>query len=596
MNSSKKIGPEVIDELIDEINDLADYNLKKNESGVNIDRIEQFFSEHQVQDYKRFLGVIESDIRLFVRLIGQKRNSIWAFILKNKHKPIDFTYKKFDLIVGNPPWVVYNSIKSTQYQNFLKKLIKDDYDLTRSAELITHMELATLFFLRCSDLYLKDKGIIAFVMPRSIFSADQHSNFRRNTFRKVELQLLRILDLEDISPLFRTLSCTVFARKDKAIERPIETISFKGNLETKNETYERAKELLNSSKKKLFLSRIGKRDFLSYKHVIFEGQSWYYEKFYQGANIVPQNFWFVDLIEENFGFDYRKPYVKTSTEVTTNAKEPWKKYIFKGNIEKDFIYSGVISSRIYPFSYTTISVVLPIIPQSTGFYVFKKENISGRYPLLFDWLEKTERIWKEERGKKNQYTLNQWINYASKLSRQNPNKKHKVVYNETGKNIVSAVIHGQKHENRIILAKGVIYYETNDKDEAYFLCSLLNSSIINQIIKPMQAKGLFKERGVEKKVLELPIPQFNHKNDLHRKLAGLGESVSARAQDKLEEILKEYEDVVLKPQYVGRIRGIIRKYLVNELEEIDEITRIVLFETKPSKNLFDFIKSQRVKE
>ncbi len=584
----QKIGPEFIDRLIDEIKDSADYYLEKKE--VDIDRIERFLSGHQIQDYEKFVDVIESDIRLFARLIKGGKNTIWRFILKNKHKPIDFTYKKFDLIVGNPPWVVYNSIENIQYQNFLKKSIKDDYGLTRSAELITNMELATLFLLRCSDLYLKDRGIIAFVMPRSIFSADQHSNFRRNIFNKVKLRLFKILDLEDVSPLFRTLSCTIFARKNESTEYPIETISFKGTLETKNEMYERAEKLLNSSEKRLFLSRIGKRDFLSYKHVVFEGESWYYEKFYRGAEILPQNFWFVDFVEERFGFDYRKPYVKTSAEVTTYAKEPWNKYIFNRNIEEEFIFTGVISSKIYPFSYTTLSVVLPIIPQSTGFHVLKKENISGRYPLLFDWLTEAERIWEEERGKKNQYSLNQWMNYANKLSRQNPNKEYKVVYNETGKNIVSAVIHSQMHENKVVLAKGVIYYETNDKNEAYFLCSLLNSPIINDIIKPMQAKGLFKERGIEKKVLELPIPQFDHNNNLHQKLAELGGYASMKAQNRLEEILKKRENMILKPQHVGIIRRIIREYLVKELEEIDEIAQIVLFETKISNNLFDFMK------
>ncbi len=584
----QKIGPEIIDGLIDEIKDLAGYCLGKEE--VDIGRIERFFLEHQIQDFGRFVDVIKSDIRLFAELIKDKKNSIWAFILKNKHKPIDFTYKKFDLIVGNPPWVVYNSIESIQYQNFLKKSIKENYRLTRSAELITHMELATLFLLRCSELYLKNRGIIAFVMPRSIFSADQHSNFRNNTFNKVNLKFFKILDLEDVSPLFRTLSCVVFARKDETTEYPIETILFKGNLETKNETYERARELLNPSERKLFLSRIGKRDFLSYKQVLLEGESWYYKKFYQGANVVPQNFWYVDLVEEKFGFDFRKPYVTTSGEVTTYAKEPWDKYLFEGNIEKEFIFSGVISSRIYPFSYITIPVVLPIIPQSTGFYVLKKENISGRYPLLLDWLKKAEGIWKEERGKKNQYSLSQWINYASKLSRQNPNKQYKVVYNETGKNVVSAVIHSQKHENRIVLAKGVIYYETDNKNEAWYLCSLLNSSVVNEIIKPMQAKGLFKERGIEKKVLEIPIPQFDYSNNIHQRLAELGEYASIKAQRKLEEILKGYKNVALKPQNVARMRKIIREYLMEEIEEINRITRTVLFETKTSNNLFDFMR------
>jgi len=585
----QNIRSETINRLIDEIENLANEYLKTGE--IDRDRIRKFLSDHlEHENYEKFVGVITSNIRIFARLIRKERNSVWSFILKNKHKPIDFTYKKFDFVVGNPPWVVYNSIENVQYQSFLKELIKDEYNLTRSAQLITNMELATLFLLRCSELYLKDEGTIAFVMPRSVFMADQHSNFRENTFKRVNLKFSKIFDLEDVFPLFKTLSCTIFAKKGENTEYPVEALLFRGNLETKNETYERAKKSLEFSKKKLSKSKIGKRSFLSYKSIILEGESWYYKKFYRGAEILPQNFWFVETVKEKFGFDHAKPYVRTSPGIMTYAKDPWKKYTFEKKIERDFIYEGIISSKIFPFSYVTIQVVLPIIPQSTGFRILKRDNIAGRYPLLSDWLEEAEKIWKQERGKKNRYDIYQWINYANKLTRQKPSSKYKIMYNETGKNIVSVVIDPKKHCNRIVVAKGVIYYETNDKNEANFLCSFLNSPTINEIIKPMQAKGLFKERGIEKKVLELPIPKFDTHNKTHRDLADSGESASMKAQIKLEEILEEYKDVILKPQHVGVIRRTIREYLEKELEEIDKIAQDILSKTEPSKNLLDFIK------
>jgi hypothetical protein len=115
-------------------------------------------------------------------LIEERRDTIWAFILKNLYKPL-FLKGNFDVVLGNPPWLSYNAVEKGEYQKFLKRQIVEEYRLlTGKAELITHMELATLFFLRTADLYLKKEGTIGFILPRSVFTSDQHYNFRRSYF------------------------------------------------------------------------------------------------------------------------------------------------------------------------------------------------------------------------------------------------------------------------------------------------------------------------------------------------------------------------------------------------------------------------------
>lgn len=87
-------------------------------------------------------------------LIEAKRDSIWAFVLKNIYKPL-FLKDNFDFVVGNPPWLSFRYAEPG-YQTFLKKQITEIYGLlTGRGELITHLELATLFLLRAADLYLR---------------------------------------------------------------------------------------------------------------------------------------------------------------------------------------------------------------------------------------------------------------------------------------------------------------------------------------------------------------------------------------------------------------------------------------------------------
>jgi hypothetical protein len=101
--------------------------------------------------------------------------------------------EKYDVIMGNPPWVVMRSMRNKEYQNFLKKEVLNYHLLeNKDVHLFTQMELATLFFCKCADLYLKREGIIAFVMPRSVLAGTiHHINFRK--FKKPPIKLVKIL-------------------------------------------------------------------------------------------------------------------------------------------------------------------------------------------------------------------------------------------------------------------------------------------------------------------------------------------------------------------------------------------------------------------
>jgi predicted small metal-binding protein len=71
-------------------------------------------------------------------LIKDKKDTVWAFILKNIYKPLYLRDEKFDIVIGNPPWLSYRYVESTDHQNFLKKMILEKYNLPgkERAELI----------------------------------------------------------------------------------------------------------------------------------------------------------------------------------------------------------------------------------------------------------------------------------------------------------------------------------------------------------------------------------------------------------------------------------------------------------------------------
>jgi len=62
-------------------------------------------------------------------------------------------------------------------------------------------------------------------------------------------------------------------------------------------------------------------------------------------------------------------------------------------------------------------------------------------------------------------------------------------------------LQGRVQTNGTLIDYSTIYYETSDRDEAYYLCAILNSKVMDERIKPLQATGLWGPRNIWKKFL-----------------------------------------------------------------------------------------------
>jgi hypothetical protein len=193
--------------------------------------------------------------------------------------------------------------------------------------------------------------------------------------------------------------------------------------------------------------------------------------------------------------------------------------------------------------------------------------------------------------------------------------RYKVVYLASGTHIAAAVVEDVPREVCGVEIRGVVIehtlylYQTRDEEGAHYLAAVLNSSVVDKLIKCMQSRGEFGERHIMKKPLELPIPRYDSNNPVHKKLAELGMKARDLVRRKLDEILKDlgyynqvkkYYNYVygcgkeeaepLSPGQVGRLRDRIRKD--REMKDIlDEIDRLVseLLTVKRSNTLLDYI-------
>ena len=121
---------------------------------------------------------LQETISAMQRLHTEGRNHIWAYYTRNLVRPVALSRSKVDVVVGNPPWLIYRNTAST-LRTELERQSKDLYGIWVGGKHANHQDISSLFFARCVDLYLKDSGVIGMVMPHSALQTGQHSKVAR---------------------------------------------------------------------------------------------------------------------------------------------------------------------------------------------------------------------------------------------------------------------------------------------------------------------------------------------------------------------------------------------------------------------------------
>jgi hypothetical protein len=377
---------------------------------------------------------------------------------------------------------------------------------------------------------------------------------------------------------------------------------------------------LKIEEKKLFLNSVGSRTFLDYSEFTLKARrSDYYDDFFQGATIVPQGLWFVRIVDAS-----SPDFVIVETN-RARVEERGHVSISIGPlpVEREFIYGILTSAEVMPFCHLPPNLaVLPIIRSSGGYEIIQrtKAQASGKAHLA-KYLEEVEREWARVRTERQRGTsVYEWLNYQNKLTKQNPNLKYKVVYLTSGTNLAATVVVDEPYEiearggrvrvNGVVIGHTLYLFQTSNVDEAHYLTAILNSNILNDLIKPMQARGSFGERHIVKKPLEFPIPRYESNNQVHRRLSELGKEARETVCRELDRVLKEldYWNIVnnyygymhgissgeqvrpLAPNQVGRLRDYIRENVVRDiLAEIDRLVIQLLPESSRRGTLLSFM-------
>jgi type I restriction-modification system DNA methylase subunit len=496
-------------------------------------------------------------------------DTVWEFILRNAYQPALLAHRQFSFVVGNPPWLAYRYVKRPDYQERLRTLLTQTYHLLPSHDthLFTQMELATLFFAVCEKHYLREGGTLAFVMPRSILTgAKQHTAFQKHYLSKAHL----LIDCEKVTPLFHVPTCVVIYHKNPSTPAPsIPLLHLSGELPHHNSSWSEAQKHLHIEESSFSLPQP-------------LGESPYLASLRAGASIYPRVFWFVRPQEGVEILDIERPQIETDPRIQLQAKAPWKGLSLQGAVEAEYLFATLLSDDMLPFGWRQLSLTVLPLEKLQRRLINPEQAITKGHTGLADWLQKADALWQKHR--KSQEDLLPYLNWQNKLTLQTPVGPYKLLYNASGTYLCACVVetpavtqtpvYGLPVQGFIADIK-TYWLETDEPEEAYYLAAILNSPLVDKLIKPFQTKGNFGatsgrgERDICRRPFEVvPIPRYKVLEVVHKELAELGR----RCHERVGAFLRETDEEALQGR-IGPLRQKVRDYLQKELKEIDALVQ-----------------------
>ncbi|MFX0063461.1 MAG: class I SAM-dependent DNA methyltransferase [Candidatus Hermodarchaeota archaeon] len=475
---------------------------------------------------------------------------------------------EIDLVIGNPPWLVLNRVHSIDYKNRLKELARD-FRIDPKAHQIANLEMSALFLYAAKEYYLRNGGKIFFIVSNAFMTGNNHAgtrqfhDFKDIIFWKFDRDIFNIHNICLLATYEKGIKRDQQALKSLEVKVNLFGIneSAKGNnlLTTiKEEEYTpydvEERSLKTKNQKRYFVRKLIPKS--SKSKLLKLGPNPYGKNFFKGGDLFPRNLVFIEVMEKkerDLQVNYEIRHI-----VSKNAKVPWDfdpiEELTKQNkyhqetvkIEGKFIYQAIKSTDVVPFLFLKTSpVFLPIeVDEEKGGYRLTKSKDS------FGWkhFQRLTALYKE-RHKEGASITDLWtnLNWQEKLTQARQRAPVRVAIQASGTLVKATVI---TEIEKVIIDCTNVFIGLDNLSEAYYLSGYLNSPLLTESIRVIQAEGAGGGgRHILKRPFEFFFPKFDQNNTLHINLSKKAQEMEKEAQKIYQEWL-EKEKINSKSDYV----------------------------------------------
>ncbi|MFX0009135.1 MAG: hypothetical protein ACFE9R_02365, partial [Candidatus Hermodarchaeota archaeon] len=247
------------------------------------------------------------------------------------------------------------------------------------------------------------------------------------------------------------------------------------------------------------------------------------------------------------------------SRIFKKAKVPWDRTFFNHEyVEKDYIFKVVKSTELVKFViYDDYEVFLPLKKSSLE---YSYEDLKEKAKIFYNKVNKIYLFYKKDTT--NHRSLMDNLDRWSKLINQRQRSNIKVVYNNSGSTVNSAVIQGD-----FLITGDLSFFATENIDEAYYLSSILNSEITTKQIKIKKSS-----RHIFKLPFELPIKKFHYADPTHQKLAELGKKAEIAVKEAINSFSNDYNQTYSKKLIQNKLKMRLKPIM----DQINKLTLAIL--------------------
>lgn len=534
------------------------------------------------------------------QLEAEGRNGLWARIIKNAFAPVFRSAISYDYVVGNPPWVNWESL-ADDYRNATKP-IWESYGLILKAKGAAmgraKRDIAMLFVAVGSRRYLGENGKLGFLLPFTVFKTQAGNGFRISVARNSRVE--KIHDLVELHPFEGATNRTSLMIASRGqTDFPIPSVIWSNprrlgiDQETElAEVYERTRQFdtisspVKAGKPETPWMMTTAKAYSAAKKIVGESP-WYraHAGIYTGLNAV---YW-VDilsrtpaglLIKSTSVSGLKKKVKESEAVVSQELVYP----LARGRDVKRWLVRGTENHMIVPTDAEGIT-----LPHSV---------LRVQYPQIYEYFfeflrDLVNRGGEPYKSKLEPYRIKDLSEAESEappfywLFNAKPSlARYKVIWKRiaggiTGKavNFASAVIGPAQgpfldSTKPVVLNDSLIMIPLDDEDEAHYICGILNSSIVRSVI----ASYTYELRMETHITQFVRVPKFNRKDGNHEKLAGLSrmahQLVTQERADELREVERNIDILTAElygledVEYQDCVKAL--GILAGQLEEIEE--------------------------
>jgi len=492
--------------------------------------------------------------RRIKELDDQNRDGIWAHYIKNAFAPV--YVGQFDFVVGNPPWIRWGYLADDYRQRTLK--LWQNYGLFSLSGHETRLgagekDFSMLFTYACADRYLKDGATLSFLITQEVFkSKGAGEGFRRfrlgesGTYLKVE----RMEDMVNLQPFHAANKTSLFIlKKGKRTKYPVPVVQWtrKKGVGRVGPDWSLARVKDKTTRKNLQAIPVDPQRAVSSWQTAppeiiqgsqnLKGKNPYPARL--GARVEPYGVFWLKFIE-------MRPDGLVVIENQHNRGKRKVRHV-KNALEPALIYPAVSGGDIVKFG----------IKQ--WFPVLISQNPNKRKPYPLEWMQENVPLTYAYLKQFEKTLLSRGSNIVRQLAEKTEFyamfgigpysvARYRVVWKRMAARMSAVVLSNTRTPfgtKPLISTDTTSFFTARSREEADYLCGLLNSDLLESYIQSFSSAG--RGFGSPSVMSNIAIPKFDPGNKTHLSLARLSREAHKRVAQN-----REMGDLEEKINQVGK--------------------------------------------